>query len=274
MADKGYDERIYEDTDLRSKLAFDIVEIVDKALEIAPDDLELRLARGSIGVAMPFFVGKLDQAVKDLELIQSSDAPDDIKAEAIFWLGYAYQKKATTKWIEVITEYSESYASQMAFESMRPNINRVDFTKQRKPFLMVNFVLGFRDELPPQSAVWIEDVNGKYIKTLYVSGFSGFVKDRQAHLSEWAESSQFKNVDAVTAASINVGEHNYVWDLKDSEGKKIMGGEYVIKIEAAYWPSMEYQFSSAKIKIGKEDSQIIVKEGNIIPYIEVKYFSD
>jgi tetratricopeptide (TPR) repeat protein len=273
MAGKGYDKRIYENTDLRSELAFEIVKITDQAVEVAPEDLELRLIRGEIGVMMPFFVGKLDQAIEDLELVRKGDVADETKAEAIYWLGVAYQKKATTNWIEVITDYSETNASQQAFESMRPAVKHLDLTKHQRPFLVIDFTLGFRDELPPQTAVWIEDTNGKYIKTIYVSGFSGFVKERQANLSEWAESSQFKDVDAVTAASIDIGHHIYLWDLKDSKDKKVKNGEYIVKVETAYWPSMEYQLSSAKIKVGEKEDRVIVEEGNIIPYVEVKYFS-
>lgn len=272
MAGKGYDERIYENSNFRSEFAFKIVKIADQAVNVAPDDLELRLIRGEIGVMMPFFVGKLEQAMEDLELVRKGDVTDETKAEAIYWLGLAYQKKATTNWIEVITDYSETDASQLAFESMRPALKHLDLTKYQRPFLVIDFILGFRDELPPQTAIWIEDANNKYVKTIYVSGFSGFVKERQANLSEWAESSQFKDVDAVTAASINVGDHIYLWDLKDSKDKKVKNGEYIVKIETAYWPSMEYQLSSAKIKIGEKEDRVVVEEGNIIPYVEVKYF--
>jgi tetratricopeptide (TPR) repeat protein len=273
MVAKGYDERIYENSNLRSELAFEIVKVADRAVEVAPDDLELRLVRGEMGVMMPFFVGKLEQAIKDLELVRKGDVADETKAEAIYWFGVAYQKKAITNWIEVITDYSETNASQLAFESMRPAIKHFDATKYQRPFLVIDFILGFRDELSPQTAVWIEDQNGKYIKTIYVSGFSGFVKEKQVNLSEWAESSQFKDVDAVTAASIDVGHHIYLWDLKDTEAKKVKNGEYIVKVETAYWPSMEYQLSSARIKIGEKDDRLVVEEGNIIPYMEVKYFS-
>lgn len=274
IADKGYDKRIYEDTDFRSKLAFEIVELTDKAVEIAPDDMELRLIRGSIGVMMPFFVGKLEQAIEDLNLVRKSDVSDEIKAEALYWLGVAYQKKATTHWIEVITDYSETEASKSAFESMRPSLKHLDPAKYEKPFLVIDFVLGFRDELAPQTAVWIEDKDGRFVKTVYVSGFSGFAKEKQANLSEWAESSEFRDVDAVTAASIDIGHHIYVWDLKDHRDKKVKTGGYVVKVEIAYWPSMEYQLVSANTMIGKNDSRIVVEEGNLIPYLEVKYYSD
>jgi tetratricopeptide (TPR) repeat protein len=273
-AAKGYDERIYDDTDLRTKLAFRVAELADKVTEIAPDDLEARLVRGSIGVMMPFFVERLEQAIEDLNLVINGDVPAEMKAEAIYWLGFAHQKKATTHWIDVITHYPETNASKLAFASMRPAMQHFDATQYQKPFLAIDFVLGFRDELSPQTAVWIEDTNGKFIKTVYVSGFSGFAKEMQANLSEWAESSDFKDVDGVTGASIDVGHHIYVWDLLDHQGKTYKSGEFVIKIETAYWPSMEYQFTSAKIKIGENNRRVVVEEGNIIPYLEVKYFSE
>jgi tetratricopeptide (TPR) repeat protein len=273
-ADKGYDERIYEDTDFRSKIAFEIVNLAEKAIEIEPDNMELRLIRGSVGVMMPFFVGKLEQAIEDLKLVRESNVSENNKAEALYWLGAAYQKKAMTHWIEVITDYSETDASKEAFVSMHPSVSHFEPTEYKRPFLVIDFILGFRDELPPQTVVWIEDKDGIYIKTVYVSGFSGFAKEKQVNLSEWAESSKFRDVDAVTAASINIGHHIYVWDLKDYEGNKVKTKEYVVKVETAYWPSMEYQLVSANIMIGKNDSRIVVEESNLIPYLEVKYYSD
>lgn len=274
LADKGYDERIYNDTDFRSKLAFEITNLTEKAVAIAPKDPELRLMRGEIGVMMPFFVGKLDQAMEDLKWVTKSEAPKNIKAEALYWLGYGYQKKGTTQWIKLITDYKNTEASQLAFESMRPAIQHFDPQKYQRPFVEVEFVLGFRDELAPQSAIWIEDKNGNFIKTVYVSGFSGNAKEKQANLSDWAKSSQFRDTDVVTAASIDVGHHIYVWDLKDYQGKPLKAGEYVVKIEVAYWPSMEYQSTKANFTIDKKDSRVLVEEGNLVPYLMVKYYSE
>ncbi|HEX9971103.1 MAG TPA: DUF2271 domain-containing protein [bacterium] len=274
LATKGYDERIYTDTDTRSKLAFEITNLAEKAVAIAPNDPELRVMRGSIGVMMPFFVGKLDKAMEDLTWVAKSDAPKDIKAEALYWLGYAYQKKATTQWIKVITDYKNTEASHLAFESMKPAIQQFDPQKHQRPFLEIDFVLGFRDELAPQSAVWIEDKNGNFVKTVYVSGFSGHAKEKQANLTDWAKASKFRDTDAVTAASIDVGHHIYVWDLKDHQGKQVKAGEYVVKVEVAFWPSMEYQSTKANFTIGKKDSKVVVEEGNLIPYVMVKYYSE
>ena len=273
LADVGYDEKIYDDTNYRTNLAFDIVNLTEKAVKIAPDNMELLLRRGVIGIMMPFFVGKLDDAIKDLETVRQSDAPDEIIAEAIFWLGYAYQKKATTLWIDVVKNYSETKATRMAFQTMYPAVQHFDPAKYKKPVLAIDFLLGFRDELEPQTVVWIETENGDFVKTIYVSGFSGYAKEKQINLPKWSKSSRFMDVDGVTGASINLGQHIYVWDLKDNDGMKVPAGSYIVRVEVTYWPSMEYQLVSAPIKIGKKSSKMVVKEGDLIPYLEVSYLS-
>jgi tetratricopeptide (TPR) repeat protein len=272
LANKGYDQHIYENTDYRSQLAFEIVNLADKAVQLAPNDPELRLYRGTIGVMMPFFVGKIDQAMEDLNWVKNNNqAPAEIKAQAIYWLGYAYQKKAMIEWISVISDYSRTDAAKQAFTSMRPPITHIDLSKYQRPLVEIDFVLGYCDELAPQSAVWIEDGAGNYIKTIYVSGFSGFAKEKQVNLSDWSKASEYRGADAVTSASINVGHHIYVWDLKDYKGNKVKVGDYVVKIEVAYWPSLQYQSVSAKLNISKEGARTVVEEGNLIPYVEVSY---
>ena len=79
-------------------------------------------------------------------------------------------------------------------------------------------------------------------------------------------------MDAVTRASINLGHHIYVWDLNDASGNRVKPGEYIIKVEVAYWPSMEYQLVSAALKLGKNQERAVTEEGNLIPYLEVKYY--
>ncbi len=271
LAGKGYDKRIYDDTDLRSRLAFEISEYADKAVKLDPNDPELRLRRGIVNVSMPFFVGKLESGIDDLNFIINGNATKELKAEALYWLGYAHQKKATSYWIKVITDYSTSDASQLAFQSMRPALRQFDAANYKTPFVAIDFVLGFQDELPPQTAVWIEDVNGGFVKTVYVSGFSGFAKEKQVNLSDWAKASHFSDADVVTAASIDVGHHIYVWDLKDYKGHQVKTGDFVVRVEVAYWPSMQYQSVSATIRTGKQDSRVKVEEGNLIPYVGLEY---
>lgn len=274
LVGEGYDERIHEDTDLRTNLAFEIMNVLDKTVELAPEDAEMRLSRGIIGVQMPFFVGKLDQAMDDLNWVIKSDAPDSVKADALYWLGAGYQKKAMTQWIKVVSDYPDSQASQTVFETMRPAIKRLDVSKYQLPILTIDFVLGFRDELPPQTVVWVEDKGGQFVKTVYVSGFSGHAKEQQVNLPEWSDSSEFADADGVTGASIDAGHHIYVWDLKDKSGKQVEPGEYTIKVEVHYWPSMEYQMVSATIELGETSERTVVEEGNLIPYLEIRYFPE
>lgn len=272
LAGKGYDEKIYEDTDYRTNLAFEITRYVDKACELAPDDVEIRLYRGISGVQMPFFVNKLDQAITDLNWILQSKAPDSTKADALYWLGMAYQKKTMSYWIKVVSDYPKTEASRSVFAGLRPSVKRLDLSKHERPVLAIDFILGFRDELPPQTAVWIENKDGTFVKTIYVSGFSGYAKEQQVNLPKWSKSSNFVDVDGITSASIDLGHHIYVWDLTDNSGKKVKPGEYVVKVEVAYWPSMEYQMVSAAINLAEDKKRVVTEEGNHIPYLEVKYY--
>ena len=269
---KGYDEKIYENADYLRNLAFEAYRALDKAVSLAPEDGEIRLLRGIAGVEMPFFVQKLDQGIDDLNRVLRSDVSDSTKAEALHWLGKAYQKKAMSYWIKVVSQNPNSKESKAIFDRMRPAVKRFDLSQYQPPVLAIDFILGFRDELEPQTAVWIEDKDGNFVKTIYVSGFSGHAKEREVRLPKWANSSKFVDVDAVTGASINVGHHIYVWDLKDSLGRRVTAGEYVVKVEVAYWPSMQYQLVSAAVNLEEKGDQIIVEQGKFVPYLKVNYF--
>jgi len=269
---KGYDEKIYENVDYQRDLAFEVYRALDKAVRLAPEDGEIRLLRGITGVEMPFFVHKLEQGIDDLNRVLRSDVSDSTKAEVLHWLGKAYEKKAMNYWIKVVSQNPNSEESKAIFNRMRPEVKRFDLSQYQPPVLAIDFILGFRDELQPQTAVWIEDRDGNFVKTIYVSGFSGHVKEKEVRLPKWANSSKFVDVDAVTGASINVGHHIYVWDLKDSLGRRVTAGEYVVKVEVAYWPSMQYQLVSAAVNLEEKGDQIIVEQGKFVPYLKVNYF--
>ena len=274
LGEKGYDDRIAEDTDLRSTLVFESMENFDKAVELAPDDPELRFIRGSMGVYFPFFTQKLEQAIKDLNMVLDSEVSDSLKSETLYMLGVAYQKKGMSYWIDVAVRHSESAAAQTIYNSVRPDIKRIDPSKQEKPCLIIDFVLGFQDELAPQTAIWIEDKKGNYVNTIYVSGFSGHAKDTQVVLPLWAESSTFTNIDAVTSASIDIGHHIYTWNLNNFEGNTIKKGYYIVNVEVSYWPSMKHQLAKTIINIGDNSKKELIEEGNFIPYLEVQYLKN
>ncbi len=272
MAASGYDIMVSIDTDYRTDLAFQVMHVLDQAVEIAPDDIGLRLQRGIGGIEMPFFVGKLDQSINDLNIITESDVPDSIKAEAKYWLGVAYQRKSMSYWIEVASDFEDSQVAQWVYQRLDPDIQHFDVKDYKTPVVSIDFIMGFTDELPPQTAVWIEDSDGNFVKTIYISGFSANAKEVQVHLPKYAKSSKFKDVDAVTGASIDLGHHIYTWDVKDSFGNKVKNGEYIVKVEVCHWPHVKYQLVQAPIKIGKKENQSIVEEGKLLPYLEVTYY--
>ena len=272
LAEKGYDGTIYDNTDYRSGLAFEAMSALDRAVNLAPGDMELRLMRGIGGIEFPFFLGKHDQGVADLEMVASGGAvADTLRAQALYYLGVAKQREAMRYWVKVAVDHPESGAAAMAYGAMRPETSVFDPDKHEKPFVKIDFVLGFEDELAPQTAVWVEDEKGEYVATVYASGFAGFVKEKQVTLPLWAAASGFEGVDAVTTASIDVGHYVYVWDLRNFRGEKVKKGKYTVKVETCYWPSMKYQMVEAVVAAGGKGENSRVEEGNFIPFLEVGY---
>jgi len=151
-------------------------------------------------------------------------------------------------------------------------VTRFDEAKAAKPVVAIDFVSGFRDELAPQIAIWIEDAAEKHVKTVYVSGFAGNVKGKQVTLPVWAATSNFAGADAVTGASIDVGHYVYTWDCKGLDGKPVKPGKYTAKVEVCHWPSNKYQLAEAAITVGKSENSARVEEGDFIPSLVVTYY--
>jgi hypothetical protein len=193
-----------------------------------------------------------------------------IKSAARYELGRAHQKQATSNWLKAINEYPNMPFTDSIFNELQASIPDVDFSRYKSPAAIVSFVMAFRDELPPQSVVWVETNEGTFVKTVYVSGFTGYSRAK-GRLPQWQASSDFFDVDAVTGASIDMGHHVFVWDLKNALGEKVKPGDYLIKVEVTFWPSRQYQCVVALISIGEKEESVIVREGNLIPYLEVRY---
>jgi hypothetical protein len=270
MFQAGYDPRISMDHNYRTDLRLRMMSVMDKAVAIAPEDLEMRLMRGTAGVESFFFMGRMDLSVEDLQMVIEGDASDVMKAAARYHIGRAQQKKVHSQWLKVISEYPDEQAVDSVFNELNPGLKQIDISQYETPVVVIDFILGFKDELPPQTAVWVEDKEGEFIKTIYVSGFSGYARSG-GRIPQWTSSSEFIDADAVTGASIDLGHHIYVWDLRDISGKKIKLGEYIIKVETAFWPSMQYQCVEAPLTLGKKAEHVIIEEGKIIPFLEVKY---
>jgi len=271
LAGEGYDERITGDTDRRVNLSFEYYRVLDHAVRLAPGDWELRLWRGAAGIYMPFFVGKLESGIADLEAVAGADVDADTKAEALYLLGVGYQRKGMDYWTRVATEFSGTDAAADALRSMKPAVTRLAEDGLERPAVIIDFVLAFRDQLAPQTAVWVEDASGGFVRTVYVSGFSGRAKSAQSNLPRWSKSSGYRGCDAVTGASIDLGRHLYVWDLTDVEGNRVKAGTYTVRVECSWWPSMKYERAELAVQVGKQEQQAAADTGEFIPYLGTKY---
>jgi hypothetical protein len=81
-----------------------------------------------------------------------------------------------------------------------------------------------------QFAIWIEDTDGNYVKTLYATRYTanGGYERRPDSIPIWVEKS---GVDAVTSATPKAGPLSFDWDLTDKDGNTVPKGEYKILVE-------------------------------------------
>jgi hypothetical protein len=94
-----------------------------------------------------------------------------------------------------------------------------------------------------QYAVWIEDSNGKVIRTLFVTSFTaeGGWEFREDSLTVWVErsgmgSDDAPDIDTFSGATPQSGKQSYVWDCKDEDGQPVPAGEYHFFVDATiFW---------------------------------------
>lgn len=97
-----------------------------------------------------------------------------------------------------------------------------------------------------QMAVWIEDSGGKFVKTLYVTWFTGKggYERRPDCLPLWRRAAGVDGpptaeVDAVTRATQHPGRYSLVWDCTDAAGRPVAPGKYLYKVEGTLFWSKE-----------------------------------
>jgi hypothetical protein len=123
-----------------------------------------------------------------------------------------------------------------------------------------------------QFAVWIEDAQGRYIKTLYAARWTanGGWRRRETSIPIWVRVSNLVNltaaqIDAVSGATPrSSGALTYTWDGTDSQGTAVPAGDYVIFLEGTLrW---EHQvLYRAPIRLG---------QGTAMAEVSVEYSSD
>lgn len=107
-----------------------------------------------------------------------------------------------------------------------------------------------------QLAVWVEDMSGKYVCTIFATRFtaSGGYTKRPASLSEWVGKSGWAEasaaeVDAVSGSTQAAGANTLVWDCRDRSGKPVPDGKYVIRMEANI-KNERRMFYRAEVNVG------------------------
>jgi hypothetical protein len=122
-----------------------------------------------------------------------------------------------------------------------------------------------------QLAAWIEDTEGKYIKTLYVTRWTanGGYSRRPSSIPVWVKKSDLSKmtktqIDAVSGATPQTGTVTCTWDGTDSKGAALPTGDYVLVLEGTLrWENQVYY--KAPISLGK---------GTMTPKINVEYIGD
>lgn len=99
-----------------------------------------------------------------------------------------------------------------------------------------------------QYAVWIENSDGKVVRTLMVTSFTSKGRGgrrgytfRPTCVPTWvknagAEQMSDEQIDGVTGATPSQsGVQTYTWDFKDDQGKDVPAGDYKICLEATLY---------------------------------------
>jgi hypothetical protein len=91
-----------------------------------------------------------------------------------------------------------------------------------------------------QFAVWIENMDGQLVKTLYATQWTarGGYASRPDSIALWVEKSGLASasvsqseVDAIAGATPRTGNLSYIWDLTDTDGNTVSPGEYKFNVE-------------------------------------------
>lgn len=87
-----------------------------------------------------------------------------------------------------------------------------------------------------QFAVWVEDMDGNLVKTLFATKFTanGGYEKRADAIPVWVERSGLAkgaDADAVSGATPKSGPVSFVWDLTDESGARVADGTYKFFVE-------------------------------------------
>ncbi len=112
-----------------------------------------------------------------------------------------------------------------------------------------------------QFAIWIEDMDGNYVATVFATRYTaqGGYRNRPLSLPRWRAVSSWdrvssSRVDAVSGATPLSGKHKAVWDCKDARGEPVAPGKYIYRMEGnIFWENMVIW--TGEIEIGDKPDQ-------------------
>jgi tetratricopeptide (TPR) repeat protein len=268
-ASGGYNERIYQNQDYMTNLAFEVTRMLEKAYKLDPNNTQIKYMYAMMCIRMPFFVGRIDEGLSILESMSKDPAlTDSLKSEVVYQLGFGYRKKGKGIWANLVQNNPKAKQTSLIYDEF--GLREFGPSPATGERVQVTFHLGFQDELAPQTGLWIEDKAGKLVKTLYVSGFSGHAREKQVVLPKFAKHTNFET-DGTTSASIDWGTYTFSWDMTDHAGKRVKPGVYKAIVEISWWPSMRYETAEASIQVGGKASEITVAKPPLIPRLTINY---
>ena len=274
LANKGYDAaEIQKDVQARARLAQEAKDVLNKCVELAPNSIDVRMIRAKTFVNLPFFVETLDTGIEDLKWILENTDENGIKQQAKGLFEYAKKRKNE---LYLTDQFVNTKDDKIRDDIIKKNIdgNTKNHIEESNRELVIEVKLGFKDYIPPQFTIWIEDTEGNYVKTIYVSDFSAKVKDKQVHLIKWAKSSEFRNIELVSGASIDAGRHIFNWDLKNADGQDVKQDEYFINMEICHWPHVKYDYIEIPVDISPKSFEMERKYGDLIYSVNIRKKTD
>lgn len=159
-----------------------------------------------------------------------------------------------------------SYACTSAQADSKPTRNQSQ-NSSSSPSLTISFDFKRGGIASSQYAVWIEDAQGRLVRTLYATSFTarGGYAYREDAIPTWVKKSNLsqlitQQVDALTGATPKNGRLTYQWDGTDDNGKQLPAGTYRFYIEGTcYWQS-RILYSGNIVWKGAAQSQIKVTQ--------------
>ena len=94
-----------------------------------------------------------------------------------------------------------------------------------------------------QFALWVENGDGDFVKTIFATDFTAAkrgYKKREQSLNNWVaiakpDKMTDAELDAISGATPKSGHQHFIWDLTDSQGKKVPAGKYFVKLEGTLY---------------------------------------